>query len=194
MINYIWCFFIIISIIFSAFSGNIESVNQSIFYSINDTVKFIINMFGSICFWCGIIKIVSETSLQEELEKIILPINKRLFKNLDEKSEAYKDISINMVTNLLGIGNAATPAGLNAVDKLEKINPLIDKLSDEQVMFITINTASLQIIPTNVISIRNSLNSENPSKIIFGVWFSSFMTFISIIIITKIYLELRRKQ
>ena len=193
MINYIWCFFIIISIIFSVFSGNIQSVNQSIFNSINDTVKFIINMFGSMCFWCGIIKIVSETSLQEKLEKIILPINKRLFKNIDEKSEAYKDISINMVTNLLGIGNAATPAGLNAVDKLEKINPFIDKLSDEQVMFITINTASLQIIPTNVISIRNSLNSQNPSKIIFGVWFSSFMTFISIIIISKIYLKLRRK-
>ena len=194
MLDYIWCFFIIISIIFSVCSGNIQNVNQSIFDSINDTVKFIISMFGSMCFWCGIMKIISETSLQEKLKKIIFPINQRLFKNLDEKSDAYKDITINMVTNLLGIGNAATPAGLNAVDELEKTNPYIDKLSDEQVMFIAINTASLQIIPTNVISIRNSLNSENPSKIIFGVWFSSFMTFISIIIITKIYLELRRKQ
>ena len=192
MMDYIWCFFIIVSIIFSVFSGNIQSVNQSMFDSINDTVKFIINMFGSMCFWCGIMNIVSETSLQEKLEKSIMPINKKLFKNLDEKSEAYKNISINMVTNMLGIGNVATFAGLKTVDKLEKTNPFLDKLSDEQVMFIAINTASLQIIPTNVIAIRNSLNSDNPSRIILGVWFSSFLTFISIIIITKVYLKIRR--
>ena len=193
MINFIWCFFIIISIIFSIFSGNLENVNQSIFSSINDTVQFIIKMFGSMCFWCGIIKIISETSLQEKLKKIISPINKKIFKNLDENSTAYENISVNMVTNLLGIGNAATPAGLKAVDELEKINPYKDKLSDEMVMFIAINTASLQIIPTNVIAIRNSLNSQNPSRIIVAVWFSSILTFISIIILTKLYLKMRRK-
>lgn len=193
MINFIWCFFIIISIIFSIFFGNLEALNQSIFSSINDTVKFIINMFGSMCFWCGIIKIISETSLQQRLKKIILPINKLIFKNLDEKSEAYENISVNMVTNMLGIGNAAAPAGLKAVDELEKINPHKDKLSDEMFMFIAINTASLQLIPTNVIAIRNSLGSTKPSGIIFGVWFSSFLTFISIIFLCKIYLKIRRK-
>ena len=193
MINFIWCFFIIISIIFSILTGNLECVNQSIFSSINDTVHFIINMFGSMCFWCGIIKIISETSLQEKLQKIISPINKKIFKNLDENSTAYENISVNMVTNMLGIGNAATPAGLKAVDELEEINPYEDKLSDEMVMFIAINTASLQIIPTNVIAIRNSLNSENPSGMIVAVWFSSILTFISIIILTKLYLKMRRK-
>lgn len=152
----------------------------------------VINLFGSMCFWCGIIKIISETSLQEKLKKIILPLNKKIFKNLDEKSSAYEYISINMVTNMLGIGNAATPAGLKAVEELEKNNPYEDKLSDEMIIFIAINTASLQIIPTNVIAIRNSLNSENPSGVIVGVWFSTIMTFISIIILTKIYLKLRR--
>ena len=122
MINYIWGFFIIISIIFSIFTGSIENVNQSIFSSINDTVKFIINMFGSMCFWCGIIKIISETSLQEKMKKIILPINKKIFKNMDEKSIAYEKISINMITNMLGIGSAATSAGLKAIDELEKAN------------------------------------------------------------------------
>ena len=194
MINVIWCFFIIISIVFSIFSGNLVNVNQSIFSSINETVKFIINMFGSMCFWCGIIKIISETTLQKKLKKIIHPINKKIFKNLDEKTEVYENISINMITNMLGIGSAATPAGLKAVDELEKINPYEDQLSDEMIMFIAINTASLQIIPTNVISIRNSLNSVNPSGIILGVWFSSILTFISIIFLTKIYLKMRGKQ
>ena len=193
MINVIWCFFIISSIVFSIFSGNLDRVNQGIFSSINEAVEFIINMFGSMCFWCEIIKIIYETSLQEKIKKIILPINKRIFKNIDKSSKAYENISINMVTNMLGIGNAATPAGLNAVDELEKINSFNDKLSNEQIMFIAINTASLQIIPTNVIAIRNSLNSENPSKIIIGIWFSSFFTFISIIFLCKIYLKIRRK-
>lgn len=152
----------------------------------------VVNLFGSMCFWCGIMAIISETSLQKKLKKLISPLNKKIFKNLDEKSKAYEHISVNMVTNMLGIGNAATPAGLKAVHELEKDNPYPDKLSDNMIMFIAINTASLQIIPTNVIAIRNSLNSENPSGIIIAVWFSSIMTFISIIILTKIYLKLRR--
>lgn len=193
MINKIWCFFIIISIIFSVLNGNLEDLNESVFSSINDTIQMVINLFGSMCFWCGIIKIISETSLQEKLKKIIHPLNKKIFKNLDEKTPAYDSISVNMVTNMLGIGNAATPAGLKAVDELEKSNPSKEKLSDETILFIAINTASLQVIPTNVIAIRNSLGSNNPSGIITGVWFSSIMTFISIIVLTKIYLKLRRK-
>lgn len=153
----------------------------------------VINLFGSMCFWCGIMKIISETSLQKKLKKIIRPLNKKIFKNLDEKSPAYEHITVNMVTNMLGIGNAATPAGLKAVDELEKENPHKDKLSDHMILFIAINTASLQIIPTNVIAIRNSLNSENPSSVIVAVWFSSIMTFLSIIILTRLYLKMRRK-
>jgi len=193
MINKIWCFFIIISVIFSLINGNINQLNESIFSSIDNTTEMVIKMFGSMCFWCGIIKIISETSLQEKMKKIIAPMNRKIFKNLDEKSEAYEYISVNMVTNMLGIGNAATPAGLKAVDELEKCNKYKDKLSDEMIIFIAINTASLQIIPTNVIAIRNSLNSENPSGIILGVWFSTVLTFLSIIILTKVYLKLRRK-
>lgn len=192
MINKIWCFFIIISVIFSLLNGNIEAVNQSVFSSINDTTQMVINLFGSMCFWCGIIKIISETSLQEKLKKIISPLNKKIFKNLNENSKAYEPITVNIVTNMLGIGNAATPAGLKAVEELEKENPEKNKLTDEMILFIAINTASLQIIPTNVIAIRNSLNSENPSGIIIAVWFSSIMTFLSIILLTKIYLKLRR--
>lgn len=192
MINKIWCFFIIISVIFSLLNGNIEAVNQSVFSSINDTTQMVINLFGSMCFWCGIIKIISETSLQEKLKKIISPLNKKIFKNLNENSKAYEPITVNIVTNMLGIGNAATPAGLKAVEELEKENPEKNRLTDEMILFIAINTASLQIIPTNVIAIRNSLNSENPSGIIIAVWFSSIMTFLSVILLTKIYLKLRR--
>ena len=71
MIDKIWCFFIIISVIFSLLNGNLENVNQSVFSSINETTQMAINLFGSMCFWCGMIKIISETSLQEKLKKIL---------------------------------------------------------------------------------------------------------------------------
>ena len=74
MIDKIWCFFIIISVIFSFFNGNLENLNESIFSSINETTQMVINLFGGMCFWCGIIKIISETSLQEKLKKIIAPV------------------------------------------------------------------------------------------------------------------------
>lgn len=193
MMNKIWCFFIIISIIFSLINGNLDVLSQSLFSSINDTTQMVINLFGSMCFWCGMIQIISETNLQEKLKKIIAPLNKRIFKNLNQKTPAYEHVTVNMVTNMLGIGNAATPAGLKAVEELEKGNTSKDSLSDETILFIAINTASLQLIPTNVISIRNSLNSQNPSGIVLAVWFSSILTFISIIFLTKIYLKLRRK-
>lgn len=130
--------------------------------------------------------------MQEKLKNLINPIIKKIFKNVDKNSRAYEFISMNIITNMLGIGNAATPLGLKAIDELEKENKYKNELSNETILFIAINTASLQIIPTNVIAIRKSLGSENPTKMIFGVWFSSILTFVSIIIISKIYIKTRK--
>ena len=101
MINKIWCFFIILSILFATFTGNIDNLNNSIFSSITDTTTLVIGLFGSMCFWCGMMKIVSETTLQEKLKKLIRPLNKLIFHNLDEKNDAYEHICTNLVTNML---------------------------------------------------------------------------------------------
>lgn len=193
MLNKIWCFFILISIIFGIASGNIEAVNNSVFSSIENTMTLLIKMIGGMCFWSGIMEIAMHTSLQDKLKNFIKPINNFIFAKLDKNSSAYENISMNMATNMLGLGNAATPLGLKAVEELEKINDKPDRLSDEEIMFIAINTASLQVIPTSIITIRSSLGSTAPGSIILGVWFSTVVAFISIIIITKIYLKIRRK-
>lgn len=192
MLNKIWCFFILISIMFGIASGNIEEVNNSVFSSIENTMNLVLKMIGGMCFWNGIMNIAMATSLQEKLKKIIKPINSIIFPKLNKESEAYENISMNMATNMLGLGNAATPLGLKAVEELEKQNKSSDKLSDEEIMFIAINTGSLQIIPTSLITIRSSLGSESPGDIILGVWFSTIVSFVAIIIITKLYLKLRR--
>ena len=192
MLNKIWCFFILISIAFGIGSGNIEAVNNSVFTSIESTMTLIIKMMGGMCFWSGIMEIAKHTSLEEKLKKLIRPLNNFIFSKLDKNSLAYENITMNMATNMLGLGNAATPLGLKAVEELEKINQSPDQLSDEEIMFIAINTASLEIMPTSIITIRSSLGSTSPGSIILGVWFSSIVAFISIIVVTKIYLKLRR--
>lgn len=193
MINVIWCFFILLSIIFGIVSGNIEAVNNSIFSSIENTMTLVIKMIGGMCFWSGIMEIAMNTTLQEKLKNLIKPINKIIFPKLNKNSSAYENISMNMATNMLGLGNAATPMGLKAMEELEKENDKPEQLSDDELMFIIINTASLQIIPTNIITIRSTLGAEKPGDIMLGVWFSTIIDFISVILITKIYLKLRRK-
>ena len=162
MLSFIWCFFILISIIFGVGSGNIEAVNNSVFSSIENTMALMVKMLGGMCFWSGIMEIAMHTSIQEKLKNCIKPVNNIIFSKLDKDSAAYENITMNMATNMLGLGNAATPLGIKAVEELEKTDAHKDKLSDEEIMFIAINTASLQIIPTNIITIRSTLGSESP--------------------------------
>lgn len=194
MLNFIWCFFIIISVIFSIMKGNFVDVNNSIFLSIQTTVELCIKLLGVMCFWNGVLRIITNTSIQNKLKIIIKPINNFLFPKLDKQSKTYQYISLNMVTNLLGIGNAATPAGLQAMEELERENNLKKELSDDTIIFLAINTASLQLIPTNVIAIRASLNSSNPGGIILGVWFCSIVTFLTIILLAKLYIFFRKRK
>ena len=194
MLNYIWCFFILIALFYSIIMGNFPEVNNSIFSSIQSTVELCVSLLGAMCFWSGIMNIIANTSIQQKLQKAIKPINNFLFPKLNKDSKAYHFISLNMVTNLLGLGNAATPTGLQAMEEMNKNIKEEKELSDEMIMFIAINRASLQLIPTNVITIRSSLNSENPAEIVVGVWFCSIVTFIAIVLLVKIYLKLRKRK
>lgn len=157
MLNTIWPIFIIISFFYGIFSGRIGEINDAIFASAKDAVDLCITLFGTICLWNGIMQIASNTKIIDLLKKAINPIMKLLFPKLKRSDDVYTEISMNMVANIMGLGNAATPLGLKAMKTLQKQNCNKDTLSDDMFMFIVINTASLQIIPTTVIAIRSSL-------------------------------------
>ena len=157
MLNNIWCFFILVSIIYSFINGTFLSVNDSIFSSINSTKDLILTLFFNICFWSGIINIVKNTSFIDKIRKCLKPILKMIFPNISENSEIFNDISMNVVSNLLGLGNASTPSGIRAIEGMQKENNSKNKLSNEMLLFILINTSSIQIIPTNIIGIRMGL-------------------------------------
>ncbi|MGN1326962.1 MAG: nucleoside recognition domain-containing protein [Clostridia bacterium] len=189
MLNKIWPFFIIISFIFAIFTGNISNFNNSIFSSCTQTVELIIKLFGTMCLWNGLMQIVQETTLMNKLSKIISPLMKILFPKMKKEDEEYNQITINIIANLLGIGNAATPLGIKAMQTMQEKNPQKDRITDSMAMFIVLNTASLQLIPSTVIAVRASLGSANPSQIIVPVWIVTIVADIAGIIASKILMK-----
>lgn len=109
MLNIVWPFFLIISIIFAILSGNLPELNSSIFESTNTAVNLCLTLVGTMCLWSGIMKIASKTSAMEKITHMLIPIMRVLFPKLEKDSDTYKAISMNMVANILGLGNAATP-------------------------------------------------------------------------------------
>lgn len=186
MLNILWPIFIILSFVYALISGKINEVNNGIFESLNDVVELTLTFLGTICLWNGIMEIAKRTTLINKMTNFLKPIINFLFPDLKKNETAKQEISMNMIANILGLGNAATPLGLKAMKTMQKENRKKDTLSNSMMMFIVLNTASLQLIPTNVIAIRTSLNSENPTSIIIPVWIATIVAAIVGIFFTKI--------
>lgn len=189
MLNIIWPIFIIASFIFAIFTGKTNELNSAIFDSATNAVNMTITFFGMMCLWNGIMKIVQKTTMITKLSNYINPIMKILFPNMKKEDEEYKQITVNIIANILGLGNAATPLGLTAMKTMQSKNIKKDTLSDDMAMFIVLNTASMQIIPTTVIAIRTSLGSVQPCSIIVPIWCATIVADIVGIVVTKILMK-----
>lgn len=192
MLNLIWPCMIVISIFYSFFSGNINDLNKSIYDSSKSAIDLFIVLAGSMILWSGIMKIICETKIIKKITNIFNPIINILFPDLRENKRIRDLICMNMVSNFLGLGNASTPLGLRAIKELDKENNNKKSMSESMETLILINTASIQLIPTTIFSIRNSLGSSNPSKIIIPVWLSTIIAAIVGILILKILLRKNR--
>lgn len=189
MLNKIWPLFIIISFVYAILIGNAEELNNGIFDSCKSAVELTITFFGTMCLWSGIMEIARQTTLIQKMTNKLKPIIDFLFPEIKGNKKVNEEISMNIIANILGLGNAATPIGLKAMKSLQEENTKKDTVSNSMAMFIILNTASLQIIPTTVIAIRNSLNSSNPTKIIIPVWIATASAALAGVIITKILMK-----
>ena len=194
MLNLVWPIFIIISFSYAIFSGNLQNLNSSIFDSVESAVNLSITMLGTMCLWSGIINVAANTNIMKMMNKILKPIVRFLFPEIRENKKAQSEISMNMVVNILGLGNAATPLGLKALETLQEENKNKEELSNSMIMLIVINTASIQIIPTTIIAIRSSLGSENPTSIIVPVWIATICAAIVGITVTKLLIKYSNKR
>lgn len=190
MLNIMWPIFIILSFSFAIIFGNLDQLNNSIFDSTKEAVNLSITLLGTMCLWSGIMSIASKTSVIKKLTRFLNPIITFLFPELKEDNEIKKAISMNMVANILGLGNAATPLGLKAMKLMQAKNKEKEVLTNSMATLIVINTASIQIIPTTVIAIRSSLGSQNPTSIIFPVWVATICAAIAGIFAIKLFIKL----
>ncbi len=167
MINYIWLFFIVSSVIISLFNNRIDDVFHAILSSCEQAVTISIGLIGIMAFWLGLMKIAEASGLLRVLAKALSPVIRFLFPDLPKNHPVQADITMNVSANALGLGNAATPFGIKAMEGLQELNQNDKKTaSDAMCTFLTINTAGVQLIPVTAVAILASLKAENPTDII----------------------------
>ena len=165
MINLIFGFFIIIGIIFSIFSGNFSNMSNVIVKSASDTFNIITGLFPLMALWLGIMNIAFVSGLLKKLTNMLKPLLKFLFPDVPSNNVALEYVSSNVIMNMFGLGNAATPMGIKALKALKKLNNDSETASDSMITFLVLNTTGFTIIPTSIISYRLIYGSTNPSAI-----------------------------
>lgn len=178
MLNYIWAFMIIISIIFGAVNGRLDVVATEALAASKEAVMTVLALTGAMCFWSGLLKIAEEGGLVNALRKLLRPVIRLLFPGIRPDSDAAGAIISNMSANLLGMGNAATPFGIKAMHELDALGGHSGVASNAMCMFVVINTASIQLIPTTMIAILSGAGAQNPFDIIVPTLITSFIALV----------------
>ena len=172
MLNILWAGMMLIGILWAAFHGNMEAVTDGVLESTKEAVTLCITMLGIMSFWSGILKIGENAGLIDVLTRKMKPVIHFLFPHIPEDHPAAAHISTNMIANMLGLGWAATPAGLRAMKDLKHLEEsrshrkMAGIATDEMCTFLIINISSLQLIPMNIIAYRSQYGSVNPSSIV----------------------------
>lgn len=172
MLNYIWSAMVAGSVLCALFLGNTDELAQALIDSGADAVSLLMTLAGVMCLWSGLMKIAQESGITNLCAKLFAPLLRLLFPRVDKNSEAFGCITMNITANLLGLGNTATPFGIRAMEELKKLGGG-DAATDEMVVFVVMNTASLQLLPTMLGSLRQTYGSTAPFEIVPAVWLSS---------------------
>ncbi|MBC8019522.1 MAG: spore maturation protein [Verrucomicrobia bacterium] len=167
--NAIWLILFSVSIVFAIFTGNLEAFTKSIFDGAKSAVEISLFLLGIVSVWMGITRILEDSGLIYRIAHLFKPIISRLFKNIPDDHPSITAITLNVLANLFGLGNAATPLGIKAMQELDTLNKDKDTVTFEMMIFIVLNTASIQLIPFSVIGILASYGAKSPAAIVLPV-------------------------
>lgn len=173
MLNYIWYGMIALGMVAGMLTGRMEAVTKALIDSTAFAVQLCIGLLGVMCLWTGIMEIAEKAGLVEWLGKIARPALRFLFRSVPVGHPAMGAIVMNMTANFLGLGNAATPLGIQAMTELQSLNRDRATATEDMSMFLVLNTAALQLIPTTIIAVRSAAGSQNPAEIILPIWAAS---------------------
>lgn len=186
MINKIWFCFIFCGIVFGILSGNIDKVNSTIIDSTTISLDMLLKIFPVLALWMGLMNIASKSGLLEKISKNLSPLLTKLFPDIPRGHESFSLIASNIIANIFGLGSAATPFGIKAMNSLQTLNKDKTKASKSMITFLVINTSGLTIVPTTIISLRLMHKSMDPSSIVFACILSTLASTIGGIIIDAI--------
>lgn len=183
MISILWTFLIIIGILYSLITGNIEVINNSILTNAGKALELILSLLPTIVLWSGIMKIAEDAGILTKFASFLKPILSKLFPSVPSNHPSLGYIASNIAANMLGLGSAATPFGLRAMSELQKINSKKDTASNAMITFLVLNTAGVTIIPTTIIALRLAYGSSSPTAIIAPAVISTSCSCISAVVI-----------
>ena len=187
MINKLWVGLIVIGSLCLIFTGKADVLNEQILSSGKATLELVMQIFPLVSLWLGIMNIAKESGLLSKVSKFIYPLLHKIFPEIPKGHESFSYISSNIIANMFGLGNAATPFGLKAMKSLQDLNKNKEEASRSMITFLVINTCGLCIIPTTIISLRMLYDSKNPSFITIPCLVVSFISLVFGLILDRIW-------
>lgn len=189
------CFFVLvsISIIFAVSTGNLQEVSNAVVDGASKAISLIISLAGAMCLWSGIMEVLREAGAVQKLSKILSPILRRVFPETWKSGKGSEELCAALSANILGIGNAATPLALSAMEKMQQANPNKERATDDMVTFAILGASSLDLLPTTLIALRRAAGSSAPYKIILPVWICSATCAVAGVLLSKLCAAFARK-
>lgn len=193
MLNIIWGAMIVLGVTYGVFSGNMEAVGNGIMDSAKEAVSLALGMAGVVAMWSGLMEIAKASGIVYGATKLLRPIVRFMFPKIPEEDEALEHITVNIISNIFGLGAAATPAGLKAMTALERLEEKRAEeykkkrvASNEMCTFLVLNISSLQLIPVNMIAYRGQYGSVNPMAIVGPAIIATLASTLAAVIFCKI--------
>ena len=186
MMNYLWSGMILVGLLYSIFAGTLGNVTEAVVNSAREAVNLVISIAGITAFWTGIMKIAEQAGLVEKLARKINPLLRFLFPELEKEEKANYYISLNFLSNFLGLSHASTSSGLLAFQELDRINGHSTTASRAMCTFLIINVSSLQLLPINIIAYRDQYGSPAPAQIAGPAIFATAMSTLAAVVFCKI--------
>lgn len=186
MMNYIWAIMILFSFVSAIFNGGMQSLSDAVISGGQSAIDLCISLTGMMCLWGGIMNVAQQSGFTVLISRILSPVFRVLFKNVKKNSDTAQAVSMNVTANLLGLGNAATPLGLEAIKRMQKDNFNKNVATNDMATFVVMNSSAMRIIPTTVAMMRSKYNSLSPMEIMPATWVCTAMSLTVGICVSKI--------
>ena len=192
MLGKIFGIFCTLSLLFGALCGRLPEVAAAIPDGAAKAIEVTLTLLGMMCLWSGVMQVLSDAGIIKKTARIFAPFLRYVFPKAYQTGEGYEEICATLSANFLGIGNAATPFALSAMKKLQKHNPSPESADNEQVTLAVLSTASLTLVPANMLALRRAAGSQNPFSIMIPVWITSLFCVTFALLLTS-FLRIRKR-